>query len=109
VYRQHVVALGDVKAINRDSFSRDTPGMLQLFGELHRQGRSGSPRYRNTGTITERTSRRFVTAGVDGFEIVNCAPKGLAFPPAARRDVLELAARHDLLVTGASDNHGWGR
>src|SRR5207244_1865662 len=38
VYRQHVVALGDVRPINRDSFSRDTPAMLRLFGELHRQG-----------------------------------------------------------------------
>jgi hypothetical protein len=50
-----------------------------------------------------------VAAGVDGFEIVNCSPNGLAFPAAARRDVIDLAQRHDKFVTGASDNHGWGK
>src|SRR5205814_127421 len=40
---------------------------------------------------------------------VNCAPKALAFPAPARTRVLELAREHDLLVVGASDNHGWGK
>src|SRR5207237_986989 len=52
---------------------------------------------------------RFVTAGVDGFEIVNCAPRALGFPRPARARVLELARDHDLLAVGASDNHGWGK
>ena len=51
----------------------------------------------------------FVAAGLDGFEIVNCAPKALAFPAARRGQVLALAAARDLLVVGASDNHGWGK
>src|SRR6266496_6384372 len=51
----------------------------------------------------------FVVAGVDGFEIVNCAPQALAFPTELRRAVLTLAGSHDLLVVGASDNHGWGK
>ena len=109
VYRQHVVALGDVKPIVRDSFSRDTPAMLRLFGELHRQGALAIASLPEYWDNHREDLDAFVAAGVDGFEIVNCAPKGLAFPPAARRDVLELAARHDLLVTGASDNHGWGK
>jgi len=46
---------------------------------------------------------------VDGFEIVNCAPKALGFPPDLRRQVLALAGSHDLIVVGASDNHGWGQ
>ena len=41
VYRQHVVALSPATAIDRDSFSRDTPAMLRLFAELHRQGSLG--------------------------------------------------------------------
>jgi len=109
VYRQHVVALGDVRPINRDSFSRDTPAMLRLFGELHRQGALAIASLPEYWENHREDLEAFVTAGVDGFEIVNCAPKGLAFSPAARRDVLELAAGHDLLVTGASDNHGWGK
>src|SRR5207245_2762700 len=43
------------------------------------------------------------------FEIVNCAPKAIGFPAAARARVLQLAESHDLLVVGASDNHGWGQ
>jgi hypothetical protein len=47
--------------------------------------------------------------GVDGFEIVNCAPKALGFPSNLRRQVITLASSHDLMVVGASDNHGWGK
>jgi len=109
VYGQHVVALGPVTPIDRTAYNRDTPGMLGLFAELHRQGAIGIaslPEYwRNHWDDLDR----FVTAGVDGFEIVNCAPKALGFPAPARARVLELAREHDLLVVGASDNHGWGR
>ena len=51
----------------------------------------------------------FVLAGVDGFEIVNCSPKALGFPSDLRRQVIALARIHDLMVVGASDNHGWGQ
>src|SRR3989441_298955 len=82
--------------------------MLALFGELHRQGAIGLaslPEYwrNHWGDLAA-----FVEAGGDGFEIVNCAPKALGFPAPARSRVLQLAAEHDLLVVGASDNHGWG-
>jgi len=109
VYRQHIVALGAMTPIDRTPYLRDTPGMLGLFGELHRQGAIGIaslPEYwRNHWDDLDD----FVRAGVDGFEIVNCAPKAIGFPAAARGRVLELAAAHDLLVLGASDNHGWGK
>ena len=109
VYRQHVVALGAVRPIVRDSFGTSTPRMLRLFGELKRQGALGIaslPEYwRNH--IEELDA--FVDAGVDGFEIVTCAPKALGFPEPLRREVLALAQKHDLLVVGASDNHGWGQ
>src|SRR2546425_12205322 len=82
--------------------------MLALFGETPRQGAIGLaslPEYwrHHWGALAA-----FVEAGVDGFEIVNCAPKALGFPAPARGRVLQLAAEHDLLVVGASDNHGWG-
>jgi len=109
VYGQHVVALGPVTMIDRAAYNRDTAGMLGLFAALHREGAIGIaslPEYwRNHWDDLDR----FVAAGVDGFEIVNCAPKALAFPAPARGRVLELAREHDLLVVGASDNHGWGR
>jgi hypothetical protein len=109
VYQQHIVALGALTPIERDRYNGDTRGMLALFGALHRQGAiaiASLPEYwRNHWDDLDR----FVAAGVDGFEIVNCAPKALGFPPAARGRVLALAAAHDLLVVGASDNHGWGK
>jgi len=109
LYGQHVVALGPVTMIDRAAYNRDTPGMLGVFAALHRQGAIGIaslPEYwRNHWEDLDR----FVTAGVDGFEIVTCAPKALAFPAPARARVLELAREHDLLLVGASDNHGWGR
>jgi len=109
VYAQHVVALGAVAPIDRGVYNRDTRAMLGLFAELHRQGALGLaslPEYweHHWGDLTD-----FVAAGVDGFEIVNCAPRAIGFPAALRAQVLQLAAQHDLLVVGASDNHGWGK
>jgi hypothetical protein len=109
VYRQHIVALGATEPLDLAPFSRDTPGMLGLFAALHARGDLGIaslPEYwKNHWTDLDA----FVAAGVDGFEIVNCAPKALAFPSSDRRTVIDLARRHDLFVIGATDNHGWGR
>lgn len=109
VYRQHIVALGATLPLDLAPYSRDTPGLLTLFAALHAQGAlsiASLPEYwRNHREDLDD----FVAAGVDGFEIVNCSPKGLAFPAAARRDVINLAQRHNRFVTGASDNHGWGK
>lgn len=109
VYRQHIVALGATEPLDLTPFSHDTPGMLGLFTALHARGDLGIaslPEYwkNHWGDLDD-----LVAAGVDGFEIVNCSPKALAFPSAARRTVIDLARRHDLLAIGASDNHGWGR
>jgi len=109
VYDQHVVALGAVAPLDRGVYGRDMRAMLSLFGALHRQGAIGIaslPEYwRNHWAEVDD----FVAAGADGFEIVNCAPKAIGFPAAARARVLQLAESHDLLVVGASDNHGWGQ
>ena len=109
VYRQHVVAIGPVRPIVRDSFGGTTPRMLRLFAELKRQGALSIASLPEYWEHHREDLDAFVAAGVDGFEIVNCAPKAISFTPAARREVLALAARHDLLVVGASDNHGWGQ
>lgn len=109
VYRQHIVALGDSAPLDLAPYSRDTPGMLGLFAMLHTQGALAIGSLPEYWVNHREDLEQFVTAGVDGFEIVNCAPKALAFRSSARGDVIDLARRHDLLVTGASDNHGWGR
>lgn len=109
VYRQHIVALGATQPIARDSFSQDTPHMLKVFAALHAQGAIAIASIPEYWENHREDLDDFVRAGVDGFEIVNCSPKGLRFDSAARADVVDLARRHNLLVTGASDNHGWGK
>ena len=109
VYDQHIVALGAVAPIDRAVYGRDTRAMLGFFAALHPQGAIG------LASLSEYWRQHwgdldgFVAAGADGFEIVNCAPRGISFPAAARARVLRLAEAHDLLVVGASDNHGWGK
>jgi hypothetical protein len=109
VHRQHVVALGPVREIDRAKFSKTTPNMLGVFAELHRQGALGLASLPEYWANHREDLEQFVAAGVDGFEIVNCSPKGLAFDRAARRSVIELAVPANLLVVGASDTHGWGK
>jgi hypothetical protein len=109
VFRQHVVALGPVEPIVRDSFGGSSDRMLRIFAALERQGAlsiASLPEYWRNHRNDLGT---FANAGVDGFEIVNCAPKALGFPAADRQAMLTLAASRDLVVVGASDNHGWGQ
>ena len=109
VYQQHIVALGETRPLDRTPYLADTPAMLKLFAALHQQGALAIASIPEYWEHHREDLDQFVAAGVDGFEIVNCAPKAIGFPASARRDVTELARAHDLLVTGASDNHGWGK
>jgi hypothetical protein len=109
VYRQHVVAIGPVEPLPRDSFGEPTARMLRIFAAIERQGALSIASLPEYWRNHREDLGAFVIAGVDGFEIVNCSPKGLAFPSRGRREVLALAGRHDRVVVGASDNHGWGQ
>jgi hypothetical protein len=109
VYRQHLLALGQLTPINRDRYNRDTPSMLGVFAELHERGAL------TIGSIPEYWRNHWedlddlIKAGMDGFEIVNCSPKAIGFPNQARARVISLAREHNLLLIGGSDNHGWGK
>jgi len=109
VYGLHLLALGETLPIDRERYLRDTPALLEIFPALHRRGAlaiASIPEYwRNHWDDLDD----FIRAGVDGFEIANCAPKALAFTDAARARVVALARQHNLLLVGASDNHGWGK
>jgi len=103
------VAIGRVEALPRDSFGETTARMVRIFSAIEHQGGlsiASLPEYwRNHA----EELGAFAVAGVDGFEIVNCAPKALGFPSNLRRQVIGLAESRDLMVVGASDNHGWGQ
>jgi hypothetical protein len=99
VYRQHVVALGTVTQIDLTPYSHDTPGMVGLFGALHAQGALAIASLPEYWMSHFDDLEQFVAGGVDGFEIVNCAPKALAPWCCPACHVVTLARRHDLLVT----------
>jgi hypothetical protein len=109
VHQQHVVAIGPVEPLARDSFQGSTARMLRIFAAIERQGGLSIASLPEYWRYHWDDLGAFVTAGVDGFEIVNCAPRALAFPSDLRHQVLTLARSHDLMVVGASDNHGWGQ
>jgi len=109
VYQQHIVAIGPVEAVPRDSFGESTARMVRIFGAIERQGALSIASLPEYWRYHYADLGAFVMAGVDGFEVVNCSPKALGFPSDLRRQVLSLAASHDLVVVGASDNHGWGQ
>ncbi|MGH7751557.1 MAG: PHP domain-containing protein [Gemmatimonadales bacterium] len=109
VYRLHVIGLGGGDSINRTPFVRDARSALGVFPALHAQNRVtilSLPEYwRNYW----ETLDALVTAGADGLEIVNCAPKALNFSNVWRESAVETALWHRLLVVGASDYHGLGQ
>lgn len=109
LYRQHVVAIGPIEPLARDSFGGSTARMVRVFSTIERQGGLSIASLPEYWRNHQEELSAFVLAGVDGFEIVNCAPKALAFPTDLRRQVIALAGGHDLMVVGASDNHGWGQ
>jgi hypothetical protein len=109
VHRQHIVAIGPVEPLPRDSFQGSTARMLRIFAAIERQGGLSIASLPEYWRYHWDDLGAFVAAGVDGFEIVNCAPRALEFPSDLRRQVLTLARSHDLMVVGASDNHGWGQ
>ncbi len=108
VHRQHVLALGPVRPIDRTAYSGSAERMLGIFRALDQQGALGIASIPEYWRNYRDELGAFVAAGVDGFEIVNCAPKAIGFPAPERRRVIELATRRDLLLVGGSDNHGWG-
>ena len=109
LYRQHIVAIGPIEPLPRDSFGGSTVRMVRVFNAIERQGGLSIASLPEYWRYHQEELSAFVLAGVDGFEIVNCAPKALAFPSDLRRQVIALAGSHDLMVVGASDNHGWGQ
>ena len=80
VYRLHVVAIGPVEPIARDSFGDNAARMMRLFGVIERQGAMSIASLPEYWRNYSDDLGALVVSGVDGFEIVNCAPKALAFP-----------------------------
>jgi len=108
-WRAHVLLLGDTAAVDRSRYNRDLAGLLDLLATSERAYGAltvaSIPEYvRNHWTRLDT----LVAGGLDGFEIVNAAPKANELTRAQRDRVVALARRTGRFVLGVSDHHGWG-
>jgi hypothetical protein len=108
-WRSHIVLLGDTSDVDRRLYNGSLDKVLDLLHEsVRRYGAltvASIPEY-DDNLWTVRDS--LVAAGVDGFEIVNAAPKASEFTTAHRDTIIALARRSHLALLGVSDSHGWG-
>jgi hypothetical protein len=108
-WRAHIVLLGDTMPVDRGRYNQDLAGLLDLL-------RSSEKEYGalSVASIPEYVRNHWerldtlVAAGLDGFEIVNAAPKANEITRAERDTVIALARRTNRFVVGVSDSHGWG-
>jgi len=113
LYRTHLVILGVHEKVDNRPYDSDAKKIPLFIKDMHKKGIpviASLPEYwwyhwqgSALGTVDD-----FVRWGINAFEIINSAPKALDFPPAYRRQIVELCRAHNLPITGISDNHGWG-
>jgi hypothetical protein len=108
-WRSHIVLLGGSVPVDRTRYNKSFAALLTLlrvsdtaYGAL---SVASLPEYRRNHW---HRLNQLATAGLDGFEIVNAAPKANELRRAERDTVIALARSHNLLVVGVSDIHGWG-
>ena len=115
LWKTHLVVLDNHERIDNRPFDTDASRIQVFIHEMNRRKIpviASIPEYWfyhwNVGVSTGGTINDFVRWGINGFEIVNSAPKALDFPPAYRREIVELCRKNNLFMTGISDNHGYG-
>jgi hypothetical protein len=108
-WRAHIVLLGDTLPVDQNRYNGSLDSLLNLlrtsdtaYGSL---SVASLPEYRRNhwGRLPQ-----LVDAGLDGFEIVNAAPKANEMTRAQRDSVVALARARNRFVVGVSDSHGWG-
>jgi hypothetical protein len=105
----HIVLLGDTLPISASEYRNGLPGLLRLLSvsdsAVGALSVASLPEYRRNhwNRLPE-----LVAAGLDGFEVVNAAPKANELLRAERDSVIALARAHNRFVVGVSDIHGWG-
>jgi hypothetical protein len=108
-WRSHIVLLGDSLPVDRSRYNRSLDALLMLlrvsdsaYGAL---SVASLPEYRRNHWGRLDT---LVAAGLDGFEIVNAAPKANELVRADRDSVIRVARSRNRFVVGVNDSHGWG-
>ncbi len=113
LFKTHLVILGNGDKIDNRLYDSDASKIPSFIRDMHEKGLpviASLPEYwfyhwdgSRLGTIDD-----FAAWGMDGFEIINSAPKALDFPLEYRRRIVDLCRTHHLCMTGISDNHGYG-
>jgi hypothetical protein len=108
-WKSHIVLLGDSLPVDRSRYNGSLDGLLTLlrtsdsvYGAL---SVASLPEYRRNHWGRLDT---LMTAGLDGFEIVNAAPKANEITRADRDLVIKEARSRNRFLVGVSDSHGWG-
>ena len=108
-WRSHIVLLGDSLPVDRSRYNRSLDALLTLlsvsdsvYGAL---SVASLPEYRRNQWGRLDT---LIAAGLDGFEIVNAAPKANEIARTDRDSVIKVARSRNRFVVGVSDSHGWG-
>jgi hypothetical protein len=108
-WHSHIVLLGDSIPVDRRRYDGSLDELLGLLRVSHAQYGALSvaslPEYRRN--LWQRLDT-LMAAGLDGFEIVNAAPKANELIRSERDSVVQQARAHNRFVVGVSDSHGWG-
>jgi hypothetical protein len=108
-WRAHIVLLGDSLPVDQRRYNSSLAALLTLLHESDSAYGALSvaslPEYRRNHWNRLDT---LVAAGLDGFEVVNAAPKANELTRAERDSVIALARASNRFVVGVSDSHGWG-
>jgi hypothetical protein len=108
-WHSHIVLLGDSIPVDRRRYDGSLDELLGLLRVSHAEYGALSvaslPEYRRN--LWQRLDT-LMSAGLDGFEIVNAAPKANELIRSERDYVVQQARAHNRFVVGVSDSHGWG-
>ena len=107
--KTHLVLLGNHVPVDNRPYDSDFNRVPLFLQDMHAQ------RWLVIASLPEYwlyhwgdEVQKMVTWGMDGFEILNSAPKAMDFPQDKRRAIIELCRQQNLPMTGISDNHGYG-
>jgi hypothetical protein len=113
LYRTHLVILGVHERVDNHPYDSDPARIRPFIADMRKRHIpviASIPEYwwyhwdgSRIGTYMD-----FITWGINGFEVINSAPKALDFPPAYQREIIGICRQHNLPITGISDTHGWG-